>query len=41
VSGGVAERREGESLSDVMRRADRASYRAKQTGRDRICLSDD
>lgn len=41
VSGGVAGRQDGEGLSDVMRRADRASYRAKQAGRDRICMADD
>jgi diguanylate cyclase (GGDEF)-like protein len=41
VSGGVAEWQKGESLSELMRRADRASYRAKQEGRDRICLAED
>lgn len=41
VSGGVAERREGDSLADLMRRADRASYRAKEEGRDRICVARD
>jgi diguanylate cyclase (GGDEF)-like protein len=41
VSGGVAERREGDSLADLMRRADRASYQAKEEGRDRICVARD
>jgi diguanylate cyclase (GGDEF)-like protein len=37
VSAGVAQRRPGESLSDLLRRADQATYQAKNTGRDRIC----
>jgi diguanylate cyclase (GGDEF)-like protein len=37
VSGGVAEWQPGESLVDLMRRADRASYHAKVAGRDRVC----
>jgi diguanylate cyclase (GGDEF)-like protein len=39
VSAGVAQRRPGESLSDLLRRADQATYQAKHTGRDRICLA--
>jgi diguanylate cyclase (GGDEF)-like protein len=39
VSGGVAQLRRGESFADLMRRADAASYRAKNGGRDRICQS--
>ncbi|GGE22640.1 GGDEF domain-containing protein [Polymorphobacter glacialis] len=38
VSGGVAERRSGESLADVLRRADLALYQAKSAGRDKIVL---
>lgn len=41
VSGGVAERRPGESLTDMMRRADQALYRAKRDGRDRIMVAAD
>jgi len=41
VSGGVAELRPGESLTDMMRRADQALYRAKREGRDRIALAVD
>ncbi len=37
VSAGVAQLRPGESLSDLLRRADQATYQAKSTGRDRIC----
>jgi diguanylate cyclase (GGDEF)-like protein len=39
VSAGVAQRRPDESLSDILRRADQATYQAKHTGRDRICLA--
>lgn len=31
--------RPGESLFDLLRRADQATYQAKNTGRDRICLA--
>ena len=41
VSGGVAERQRGESLSDLLRRADQALYRAKREGRDRMFIADD
>lgn len=41
VSGGVAQLRRGESLAELLRRTDHAAYRAKDTGRDRICLPDD
>jgi diguanylate cyclase (GGDEF)-like protein len=37
VSGGVAERRAGETLAELMRRADLALYEAKSAGRDRVC----
>ncbi len=36
VSGGVAQLRRGESLAELMRRADQASYQAKNGGRDQI-----
>ncbi|ODT86464.1 GGDEF domain-containing protein [Phenylobacterium sp. SCN 70-31] len=41
VSAGVAQLRPGESLSDLLRRADQATYDAKHAGRDRICLAPD
>lgn len=37
ASGGVAQWEPGESLVDLMRRADEAAYRAKTSGRNRIC----
>ena len=40
VSAGVAERRENERLTPLLRRADQALYEAKQAGRDRIVVSD-
>ena len=40
VSIGCAEYRPGESLTDLVHRADEAMYRAKETGRDRVCLAD-
>lgn len=40
VSGGVSEVRPGESLGDTMRRADKALYKAKRQGRDRICVAE-
>jgi len=39
VSAGVAQLRPGETLSDLLRRADQATYEAKNTGRDRVCLA--
>ena len=39
VSGGVAELRPGESLTDLTRRADQALYQAKREGRDRVELA--
>jgi diguanylate cyclase (GGDEF)-like protein len=40
VSAGVAEWQPGESLADLMRRADSASYRAKAAGRNQVCGAD-
>lgn len=37
---GVAEARPGDSLDSLMRRADEAMYRAKQDGKNRVCLAD-
>ncbi len=39
VSVGVAEHRNGETLADLLRRADTALYHAKREGRDRVCLA--
>ena len=39
VSAGVAQLRAGESFSELLRRADQASYQAKNGGRDRVCLA--
>lgn len=39
VSAGVAHRRSGESLSELLRRADEALYRAKEEGRDRMVVA--
>ena len=36
VSGGLAEKRDGESLEALLARADEALYRAKRAGRDRV-----
>ncbi len=41
VSGGVAQMRAGESLSNLLRRADHAAYEAKNGGRNRVCLAED
>ena len=41
VSAGVARRRRGEDLADVVARADRALYRAKHRGRDRVVIAAD
>jgi diguanylate cyclase (GGDEF)-like protein len=41
VSGGVAERCAGETLAEMMRRADQALYQAKSEGRDCVCLQAD
>ena len=40
VSGGVTSVRQGETLSEAVRRADMALYAAKGQGRDRICVAD-
>jgi diguanylate cyclase (GGDEF)-like protein len=37
VSGGVAEWERRETLAELVRRADAAAYRAKNSGRDRVC----
>ena len=39
LSGGLAERQQGEELSSMLRRADEALYRAKSTGRDRLLVA--
>ncbi len=41
VSGGVAQHLPAESLSDLLHRADRATYQAKRDGRNRICKATD
>ena len=38
VSVGIAEFRSGESIEDVIQRADRALYRAKSSGRDLVVV---
>jgi diguanylate cyclase (GGDEF)-like protein len=39
ASFGVAQLREGDSLSDLLRRSDAALYEAKNGGRDRVCVA--
>ncbi len=41
ISAGIALRHQKEQLSDFIERADRALYRAKDTGRDKVFLSDE
>lgn len=38
ISGGVASRKQKESFADFLRRADMALYKAKNTGRNRVCF---
>ncbi len=40
VSAGVATYQPGEDMMDLINRADQALYRAKNTGRDRVCLAE-
>lgn len=40
ASFGVAQLQDGETLHDLLRRADMALYQAKNTGRDRVCVAD-
>lgn len=39
VSAGVAQLESGDTLADLLRRADHACYHAKNNGRDRVCLA--
>jgi len=38
-SAGIAEYRKGEAFYDLVRRADRAMYEAKESGRKWVCLA--
>ncbi len=37
---GVAQKNEGEWFEDLCERADQALYQAKETGRNKVCLSE-
>ncbi len=41
MSCGIAKRGQGESLEKVLERSDKALYKAKRTGRDRVCFAPD
>ena len=40
ISGGAAELRSGEDITDLIGRADKSLYRAKKSGRNKICLAE-
>ena len=40
VSAGLTELQPGDTLESMLNRVDRALYQAKQSGRDRLCVSE-